>query len=187
MGSRSNRSSRSSEKPYWKKKMEKEHSDFVLKNYKEVSKIVELREQFFKSIANKFKEILMEENKRDQISIGSKENWGKQGTALRFKTNNWSPSKDIVLVVKPDGHLFIQFNIFNISQDKKSILDEHFKSLETVWEEFDRQSKTILSYRMSDVVTIEDAINQFKNVVRSLNLLDKTNYFDIYIFAIIDE
>ena len=26
------------------KKMEKEHSDFVLKNYKEVSKIVELRE-----------------------------------------------------------------------------------------------------------------------------------------------
>ena len=76
----------------------------------------------------------MEENKRDQISIGSKENWGKQGTALRFKTNNWSPSKDIVLVVKPDGHLFIQFNIFNISKIK----NQYLTNILNFWRQFGR-------------------------------------------------
>lgn len=124
----------------------------------------------FQYIKGKCFDILISNRNNNLVAnikpVMKQHSWNRDGIALRFYTDTWNKDSNIVILLRPNGIIRIQFYIGNIHEADTVETDAFLKTkVKSAWTE----SKTTRCYGFHDTELIENAIQQFTETVNDFN------------------
>lgn len=150
------------------REMTVERIEFVKDNYFEIQEINDMLNEYISYIKNEGVCALNSVSLVEGNVVSVKQhNWGKEGIALRFISNQWSGDTNITLLLRKDGSYRVQLYVYNVKESEVSLLKscvDHKK-----YKEFWTESKTIRCFGLFDSKDQDVIFDEIKNVAKNIN------------------
>ena len=103
-------------------RMKDERIEFIRKNFQATCELEEMRWEYVRHMKERGCDALR--NASCSNPYTQEHSWGADGTALRFLSTDLGPKTNIVLVLRRDGMLRIQFYVYGVEEAKVTKLKE---------------------------------------------------------------